>query len=222
MTRDPEDTDPPGRAPAPQRIWLLGPPGAGKTTLGRQLAERLACPHHELDAHFWHQGWTRADSDGFHATVTELAAGERWIIDGQYHDAHPVLASRADTVIWLDIPLRVALWRVTRRTLRRLLTRTALWNDNRETLSSALGLLVWTVRSHQGVAAVNRPLLARLASRDVRTVRTASAQTALTELLGAHPAAPAAHRAAGKTPAAPSFEPPAPDGADPLAPARRP
>ncbi|MFJ8823110.1 AAA family ATPase [Streptomyces sp. NPDC102467] len=189
MTRDPEGTDLPGLASVPQRIWLLGPPGSGKTTLGRRLAERLVRPHHELDAYFWHRGWTRADSDAFHAAVTELAAGETWVIDGQYHDAHPVLASRADTVIWLDVPLGVALWRVTRRTLRRLLTRTALWNDNRETLGSALGLLVWTVRSHRAVAAVNRPLLARLAARDVRTVRTASAEAALTELLGAPPPA---------------------------------
>ncbi|MFD4544508.1 AAA family ATPase [Streptomyces bauhiniae] len=210
MTRDLKGTDMPGRAPALRRIWLLGPPGAGKTTLGRRLAERLGHPHHELDAHFWHQGWTRADSDAFHAVVTGLAAGERWIIDGQYDDAHPVLAARADTVIWLDVPLGVVLRRVTRRTLRRLLTRTALWNDNRETLGSALGLLVWTVRSHRAVAAVNRPLLVRLAARDVRTLRAASVEAALTGLLGAPPP----DRLTEKSP-------PAPDAADSLPPPGR-
>ncbi|MET9498300.1 adenylate kinase [Streptomyces sp. NPDC006552] len=211
MTCDLSGTDMPGRAQAPRRIWLLGPPGAGKTTLGRRLADRLGHPHHELDAHFWHQGWTRVDSDAFHAVVSGLAAGERWIIDGQYQDTHPLLAARADTVIWLDVPLGVALWRVTRRTLRRLLTRTALWNDNRETLGSALGLLAWTVRSHRAVAAVNRPLLTRLAARDVRTLRAASVNAALTELLGAPP--PDRLTAQG---------PPAPDAADPLPPGRRP
>ncbi|MFI7388461.1 AAA family ATPase [Streptomyces sp. NPDC049813] len=211
MTAHRKGTGPPGRAPVPRRIWLLGPPGAGKTTLGRRLAERLGHPHHELDAHFWHQGWNRADSDAFHAVVTGLAAGERWIVDGQYHDAHPVLAARADTVIWLDVPLGVALYRVTRRTLRRLLTRTALWNDNRETLGSAVGLLVWTVRSHRAVAAVNRPLLARLAARDVRTLRAASVKAALTELLGAPPPDRLTEKG-----------PPTPEAADPLPPGRRP
>lgn len=226
MTPAPERADgagpTPQPVPVPRRIWLLGPPGAGKTTLGRQLAERLGRPHHELDAFFWHRGWTRADGDRFCAAVAEMAAGEAWIADGQYHEAHSVLASRADAVVWLDVPLRVALTRVARRTLRRLVTRTGLWNGNRETPGSAWSLLVWTVRSHRDVAAVNRPLLARLAAQGVHTVRTGSAEVALAQLLGAPPATPAPVGTAEAAPAAPCSDPSAPDGARPLAHERMP
>src|SRR5919198_88590 len=39
---------------------------------------------------------------------------------------------RADTVVWLDLPLRVALSRVTRRTIGRIRAGEELWSGNRE------------------------------------------------------------------------------------------
>ena len=44
---------------------------------------------------------------------------------------------RADTLVWLDYPLPVVLGRLTRRTLRRVMTREVLWNGNRETWRGA-------------------------------------------------------------------------------------
>lgn len=37
-------------APAPRHIALLGLRGAGKSTVGKKLAEQLGCPFHELDS----------------------------------------------------------------------------------------------------------------------------------------------------------------------------
>src|SRR5271166_4159614 len=52
----------------PLRIVVIGTPGAGKTTLARAVAARLALPHIELDAINWQPGWrdlTRHDPDEF-------------------------------------------------------------------------------------------------------------------------------------------------------------
>lgn len=39
-----------------QRILILGSPGAGKSTLARQLARSMALPLVHLDALYWAQG----------------------------------------------------------------------------------------------------------------------------------------------------------------------
>ncbi len=36
-----------------RRLHLLGASGSGTTTLGRALAQRLACPHFDTDDYFW-------------------------------------------------------------------------------------------------------------------------------------------------------------------------
>ena len=45
-----------------------------------------------------------------------------------------IVLGRADTCVWLDLPRRVVMPRIIRRTLRRGLTREELWNRNRESV----------------------------------------------------------------------------------------
>jgi hypothetical protein len=113
--------------------------GSGKTTLGRALAARLRVPFHELDALNHGPGWIEASPAELRARVEPLVTTDEWVIDGAYRGklGNLVLA-RADTVVWLDLPRRVWLPRLLRRTARRLLTRQALWNGNRETLRGVL------------------------------------------------------------------------------------
>jgi len=61
------------------------------------------------------------------------------VIDGAYRGKiGDLVLARADTVVWLDLPRRVWLPRLLRRTARRLVMREALWNGNRETLRGVL------------------------------------------------------------------------------------
>jgi len=113
--------------------------GSGKTTLGRELARRLDAPFHELDALHHGPGWTEATAEELRARVEPLLAGERWVVDGAYRGKlGDLVLERADVVVWLDLPRRVWLPRLLRRTVSRIVRREELWNGNRESLRSAL------------------------------------------------------------------------------------
>jgi hypothetical protein len=81
------------------------------------------------------------------------AAPEGWVIDGNYEAklGDQVLGA-ADTIVWLDLPLRLKLGRLWRRTSYRLRNDVELWNGNRETWRNALwgrdSLFGWMLRTH--------------------------------------------------------------------------
>jgi adenylate kinase family enzyme len=107
---------------------------SGKTTLGRELARRLDAPFVELDALNHGPNWSEATPEELRARVEPLIAGRRWVVDGSYRSKlGDRVLERSDVVVWLDLPRRVWLPRLVRRTLGRIVRRERLWNDNRET-----------------------------------------------------------------------------------------
>ncbi len=115
----------------PRRVIVAGVSGVGKTTLAGRISDILDIPHTEIDGLFHGENWTPRES--FLSDVRALVAGEAWVTEWQYSLARPLLAERADLLIWLDLPfLRVALPRVIRRTVRRRRRRQELWNGNVE------------------------------------------------------------------------------------------
>ena len=137
-----------------RRVAVIGNSGTGKTTVARLLAERLGVRHVELDALHHGPNWAAAPADVFRARVEAAIAPEGWVVDGNYQGKlGDLVLSRADTIVWLDLPLRIALVRLWRRTLRRIGRREELWNGNRETWRGAFwgrdALFVWTIRHHR-------------------------------------------------------------------------
>lgn len=127
--------------------------GNGKTTFGRELAQRLGVRFVELDALVHGPNWTETPDDELRARVAPILAGDGWVIDGSYQRKLGTLVlDSADTVVWLDLPIRVWLPRLVRRTWRRVRDREVLWNGNRESISSAIwgrdSLIVWALRMH--------------------------------------------------------------------------
>jgi adenylate kinase family enzyme len=127
--------------------------GNGKTTFGRALALRLGLPFVELDSLVHGPGWTETPDDELRALVDPIVRSDSWVIDGTYwRKIGRLVLDAADTVVWLDLPLRVWFPRLLRRTWRRWRRRETLWNDNRETLRNAFwgreSLFVFALRSH--------------------------------------------------------------------------
>ena len=131
-----------------QRISVVGNSGSGKTTAARQLAALLDVPHVELDAIFHQPGWQELPTAEFRDRVARRTQEPAWVIDGNYNAVRDLVWSRADTVVWLDLPRRRVMWRVVRRTLARLVLRRELWDGNREPLSN-----VWSLDPQRSIIA---------------------------------------------------------------------
>lgn len=135
------------------RIVVIGVTGSGKSTLAQQLAERLGIPFIEPDALNWHANWEQVSDAVFRQRVDEATRPRRWVFGGNYSKARDIVWTRADTLIWLDYSLLVAMGRLLRRTFQRILTGENLWGTgNRETwrkqFLSRESLFWWGFRQH--------------------------------------------------------------------------
>lgn len=134
-----------------QRISVIGTSGSGKTIVASRTAEALGVPHVELDALHWEPGWQEAPLEVFRERVNDAIRGERWVVDGNYSKVRDIVWGRADTVLWLDYPFHTLFMRLLWRTLRRIILRERLWNDNRESLRMMLSrdsILLWAINSY--------------------------------------------------------------------------
>lgn len=134
-----------------QRIAIVGPTGAGKTSLAQQLADRLHLTAVDLDVLFWGPNWQPVEKTSFRARVDDITARERWIVGGNNSSVRDLIWPRADTLIWLDYALPVVFVRLLRRTVRRIVTQEELFAGNRERWRSQFAsrdsLFVWLLKS---------------------------------------------------------------------------
>ncbi len=99
-----------------RRVLIVGCPGAGKSTLAKELANITKLPLIHLDRYYWLPGWQRPDSVSWQKIVEKLISQPAWIMDGNYSGTLKQRLASADTLIHLDYPTSLCLWRVVRRT----------------------------------------------------------------------------------------------------------
>jgi adenylate kinase family enzyme len=100
-----------------RRVAILGPGGAGKSALATRLGTRLSIPVTHLDTLYWRANWEPAPPDEAVAGLAAVVATDAWILDGNFLDdaLGDTRFTRADTVIFLDLPVVLCLARVARR-----------------------------------------------------------------------------------------------------------
>jgi adenylate kinase family enzyme len=70
-----------------------------------------------LDKEHWRPGWTEPPKDEWRARVQELAKRESWIIDGNFGGTMDIRIEAADTIVFLDLPRSICVWRAVKRWL---------------------------------------------------------------------------------------------------------
>ena len=101
------------------RILIIGRTGSGKTTLARELSATIGVPHVELDSLYFGPNFSTVPLPVLRERTSAAIAGEKWVTDGNKSAVRDLVWPRADTIIWLDYPLVVSLWRLGKRALWR-------------------------------------------------------------------------------------------------------
>ncbi|MFD2045984.1 DNA topology modulation protein [Ornithinibacillus salinisoli] len=101
-----------------RRIMVIGiSSGVGKSTFAQKLGKALHLNVYHLDALFWKPGWVEASLEEFSKAQQEIVNQREWIIEGNYSNTFDIRAEHADTIIYLELPLHVCLYRVVKRWL---------------------------------------------------------------------------------------------------------
>lgn len=136
-------------------INIIGTTGSGKSTLARKLAQKRQLHYIELDDLLWLDDWQESSNEALFSklktAMEDATAG--WVLDGLYTRTVPMIMQQVDTVIWLDYPFSINLYRLTKRTLGRVISRKKLWenSNNRESLKLMLSkesIFVWLIKSY--------------------------------------------------------------------------
>jgi adenylate kinase family enzyme len=174
-----------------RKVLVIGSGGAGKSTFARRLGRLLDIEVIHLDTLYWKPGWIEPAKDEWAERVAQLVRRDAWIMDGNYSGTFDVRINACDTLIFLDMPRLVCLWRVLKRlVVYRHGTRPDMAAGCREKIDRKFVLWVWNypktrrpkvlklMREHAGSRQMFRLRSPAEANRFLAAVANSSGNTA--------------------------------------------
>lgn len=148
-------------SPIGRRVHVIGNSATGKSTLAKRLALALDADFVELDALNWLPDWVglnETNPDELERRFEDATRSDAWVVAGSYtRFAQRTFWPRLDTVVWLDLPVPLLVWRVVRRSWQRWRTKELLWGTNIERFWPQLALwrgndslVYWVVTAQRG------------------------------------------------------------------------
>lgn len=101
------------------KITIIGPSSSGKSTLSRKISSHFNIPRLEIDRLWFDHGGHNFSLTGTgdeeekaairaklsHDIQNFLSKNNNWVIDGTYSKIQPIIADKADNVIYIKRPL---------------------------------------------------------------------------------------------------------------------
>jgi adenylate kinase family enzyme len=82
------------------------------------MGEQTGLPVYHIDQIHWKPGWVERPSIEKLPLIRQIHARDAWIFEGNNSSTFAERTARADTMIWLDLPVGLRLRRVIWRTIR--------------------------------------------------------------------------------------------------------
>jgi adenylate kinase family enzyme len=98
-----------------KRVVVIGSGGSGKSTFARSLGEATGIEVIHLDSLYWKPNWRKSPPAEWEKRVAELVKRDSWIMDGNFGGTRRMRIEASDTVVFLDFPRLVCIYRVIRR-----------------------------------------------------------------------------------------------------------
>ena len=95
-----------------QKILVIGCCGAGKSTFSKKVQSILNLEIIHLDQYYHKPNWEETEQDEWEKIVNSLVQKPSWIMDGNYASSFDIRFKYADTIIYLDYPTILCIWRV--------------------------------------------------------------------------------------------------------------
>ncbi len=137
-----------------KKIIIVGSTSSGKSTFARKLSRKLGYSHIELDNLFWKPNWTESTDEEFFDKIISATQEDSWVLDGNYRRTNHLTWPKADTVIWLNLPLWQTLYQNISRSLKRAILKNEIWEGtgNKESFSrmfSKDSIILWLIKTYK-------------------------------------------------------------------------
>ena len=167
-----------------RKVAVFGNAGGGKSTLARRIADLMRLPLYPLDMIQFRAGGGEVPREEYLKAHAELLCRDAWIIDGFGCVASAwERFAKADTLVYVDLPLATHHWWVTKRLVKGLFVTPEGWPANSPIWSSSISSYKVLWRCHRHLTPRYRQLVAdAAASKRVHHVRS---PTEMAAFLGA-------------------------------------
>ncbi|MCF7810886.1 adenylate kinase [bacterium] len=114
------------------KFAVVGSSCAGKTTVSREIAEKLNLNCTQIDAVFWQPNWREKPENDFRRIIDELTSKDSWVVDGCYTRLHDLTLGRAEVIVWLNYSFTRVFRQAFLRTVKRAAKKTEIFSGCRE------------------------------------------------------------------------------------------
>lgn len=122
-----------------KKVAVFGNAGGGKSTLSKRLSEITGLPLYILDKIQYRAGGIEVPHEDYKRTHQKILDSDRWIIDGfGCKETLWLRLDEADSLVFVDLPLYVHFWWVTKRAIAGYFKPPEGWPENSPILKSSL------------------------------------------------------------------------------------
>ncbi len=122
------------------KICIVGPSGAGKTTITKKLADELKISTYGFDEIYWNISGTefvKNSKETISQGIKEIILQDSWIVEGAYDKRLLPLLLECSLILKMEVPFYLRTIRLLQRYLKSIVTR----KKPKETLKNTLELI---------------------------------------------------------------------------------